>query len=276
MDLLHISVGAAVSSMKQHVTGILQDSNGRAKVSPSDKRKVSLLGGDSLYATAQWAMANIDSRPCRQLIADTIAKYSDGQLRKREVQWNCDLTIREYLEVQKPGGAAAFLSAATACAGLVNGVDSAIADELAAFGADIGLVVGLLKDTRGEGIRNALRAGNISAPVIFSLETDPRLRSILERRLERPGDFEEAYRRVQQAGTAPTIRLINRLGLRACVRLECLEEGPEKATLVTLARGIACLPSSDDCPTKEPLVPAKAEVIQGQARGFDMSEPQTR
>lgn len=34
------------------------------------------IGGDSLYATAQWAMAKLDSRACRKLIADTIASYS--------------------------------------------------------------------------------------------------------------------------------------------------------------------------------------------------------
>jgi len=33
-------------------------------------------GGDSLYATAQWAMAKLDSRACRKLIAATIASYS--------------------------------------------------------------------------------------------------------------------------------------------------------------------------------------------------------
>lgn len=40
-------------------------------------------GGDSLYATAQWAMAKLDSRACRKLIAATIASYSNSQMSTR-------------------------------------------------------------------------------------------------------------------------------------------------------------------------------------------------
>merc|ERR1719382_816954 len=124
--------------------------------SESDKRKVSLLGGDSLYATAQWALANVDSRACRKIIAKTISAFSDGQLRKKELYWCLDMSIRQYLDIEKTAGVATFFCASAVCPALVNGVDDDIAQQLAEFGSDMGLIVDLLKDTRLESIRMSL------------------------------------------------------------------------------------------------------------------------
>jgi len=208
----------------------------------SSSRKVSLLGGDSLYATAQWAMANLDSRACRKLIAETIAQYSDGQLRKRELLWFTGVTIRQYLDLEKYAGVATFFGASSACAALVNGVDEEISNQMAEFGYDLGLVVGLLKDTRSSSIESALRRGRISAPVIYALQQDKKLRELLERKLERPGDLEEAVTRVKTGGLASTMLLVNRLSARAAARLECLSDSEEKEALLTLTFGIGCLP----------------------------------
>lgn len=238
LDLLGISFGLSLR-------GVSAETESSSVPSNADRRKVSLLGGDSLYATAQWATANLDSRACRKLIAKTIATYSDGQLRKRELQWNLDLTIREYLDIEKTAGVAAFFGASSESAALINEVDDGVAKQLAEFGADIGLVVGLLKDIRTVGIQSALKLGKISAPIIFSLQKDARLRMLLERRLSGSGDFEEAAMRVKEGGVLPTMRLVNRIGLRAAARLECLEDSEEKEALMTLTNGIACLPLAE-------------------------------
>mmetsp|Transcript_59832 Transcript_59832/g.165496 ORF Transcript_59832/g.165496 Transcript_59832/m.165496 type:complete len:1013 (-) Transcript_59832:268-3306(-) len=233
------------------------------KASEQANWKVSLLGGDSLYATAQWAMANLDSRECRKLIAKTIAMYSDGQLRKRELLWNIDLTIRQYLDLEKNAGVAAFFGASSACAALVNSVDDEIAQQIAEFGSDLGLIVGLLRDTRTTSIRSALTLGRMSAPVIFALDRDARLRQILNDRVSSPNDLEEAVQRVKTGGVDSTLGLVNRLGSRAAARLECLEDGEEKEALKTVTLGIACLPFSDATPGKSkecPVVHAPSDV----------------
>lgn len=259
LDLLGISFDLSVKSMlgsspnrsspetgqTQHPTQSSASSQLLSSASGcQDDRKVSLLGGDSLYATAQWAMANLDSRACRKLIAKTIAEYSDGQLRKRELVWNTSVSIRQYLELEKVAGVAAFFGASSACAALVNDVDDEISHQLAEFGSDVGLIIGLLKDTRTVGIQSALKLGRISAPIIFALQQDPDLCEMFERKLSKDGDREEAARRIKAHGMAETMRLVKRLGFRAAARLECLEESSEKEALLTLTRGIACLPLS--------------------------------
>lgn len=233
MDLL----GMSIKGMSQV---------GSKSASDTDKRKVSLLGGDSLYATAQWALANVDSRACRKLIARTISAFSDGQLRKKELFWCLDLSIREYLDIEKTAGVATFFSASSACAALVNEVDDDIAQQLAEFGSDIGLVVGLLKDTRVESVQSSLRMGRMTAPTLLAMEQDPELRVLLERRLEKPGDLEEALERVLQCGVDETMRLVNRIGIRATARLECLEESEERNALSTLSRGVSCVPLAEE------------------------------
>eukprot|EP00929_Paragymnodinium_shiwhaense_P109581 TRINITY_DN7605_c0_g1_i1.p1 TRINITY_DN7605_c0_g1~~TRINITY_DN7605_c0_g1_i1.p1 ORF type:complete len:1039 (-),score=258.57 TRINITY_DN7605_c0_g1_i1:145-3261(-) len=240
---------------------------------PGSNWKVSLLGGDSLYATAQWAMANLDSRACRKLIAKTIAKYSDGQLRKRELLWNPDVTVRQYLDIEKTAGVAAFFGASSACAALVNDVDDEIADQLADFGSDIGLIVGLLKDVRTVGIRTALKLGRMTPPLIFAVEKDKRLLELFERKFSEPGDFEEAASRVNDSGILPTMKLVNRLGFRAAARLECLEESDAKQALLTLTLGIGCLPLSKDSeagsPTAVPDV-HDASLVDRFSERFDL------
>jgi len=238
---------------------------------PKDRRKVSLLGGDSLYATAQWAMAKLDSRACRKLIAATIASYSDGQLRKRELLWNLDLTVKQYLEIEKVAGVAAFFGASTACAAFVNRVNDGIAAQLADFGSDLGLVVSLLKDVRTVGMQTALKLGRISAPIIFAMQRDQRLRELLSTRLTNPQDFEEALRRVKEYGMMPTIHLVNKLGARAAARLECLEESEEKEALLTLVRGVACLHLMEDGNVSSDDAMVEAELTADpESRVFDM------
>lgn len=263
LDLLGISFNLSISGSTQastHTEGPLT----------KDRRKVSLLGGDSLYATAQWAMAQLNSRPCRKLIARTIAEYSDGQLRKRELLWNLDLTVKEYLEIEKLAGVAAFFGASTACAAFVNGVDDEIAQQMADFGSDIGLVVGLLKDAGTMAIRSALKIGRISAPIIFAVQRDPQLRKLLQGGLANPADFEEAVTRVKESGLRPTIRLVNKLGARATARLACLEPTEEKEALLTLVQGISCLPVADDdhdsCEANEDLHGEAGGCFTGDSR----------
>ncbi|CAE7333312.1 SPS2 [Symbiodinium pilosum] len=261
LDLLGISLDLSLSSYQ-----------GATSSQAADRRKVSLLGGDSLYATAQWAMAKLHSRPCRKLIAKTIASYSDGQLRKRELLWNLDLTVKQYLEIEQVAGVAAFFGASTACAAFVNNVSDDIAQQMAEFGSDIGLVVGLLKDVRTVGMRSALKLGRISAPIIFAMQKDPRLRELLSSRLSQgASDFEEALRRVKESGMMPTIRLVNKLGARAAARLECLEESEEKEALLTLVRGVACLPLMEQSGSEavDDLTGPEDES-DAQSRIFDM------
>eukprot|EP00930_Biecheleria_cincta_P099271 TRINITY_DN90908_c0_g1_i1.p1 TRINITY_DN90908_c0_g1~~TRINITY_DN90908_c0_g1_i1.p1 ORF type:complete len:979 (+),score=202.33 TRINITY_DN90908_c0_g1_i1:22-2937(+) len=270
LDMLGISLNMSIGGSSH---GSTRSEGPQTK----DRRKVSLLGGDSLYATAQWAMAQLNSRPCRKLIAKTIAEYSDGQLRKRELLWNLDLTVKQYLEIEKLAGVAAFFGASTACAAFVNDVDDGIAEQMSEFGSDIGLVVGLLKDAGIMAIRSALKIGRISAPVIFAVQRDPQLRELLQRGLTDPADFEEAVSRVQEYGMRPTMRLINKLGARATARLACLEPTEEKEALETLVQGISCLPVADDdqdsCEANEDLHGSASGCFTGdspQPRIFNM------
>ena len=52
-------------------------------------------------------------------------------------------------------------------------MDSDVAQQLADFGADLGLVVSLLKDVRTVGMQTALKLGRISAPIIFAVQQAP-------------------------------------------------------------------------------------------------------
>lgn len=246
LDVLGMSLSQSVKSLLQDQNAANASGGTGSATGSKDARKISLLGGDSLYATAQWATANLDSRECRKLIARTIAKYSDGQLWKRELLWKLDLSIREYLDIEVTGGIATFFATSCACAALVNGVDDDIATQISDFGSDVGLVVGLLKDTRSVSIRSVLSLGYMSAPVIFTLENDPKFRVLMERRFRLPGDIDEAVRRVKEGGVPDTMRLVNRLGYRAAARLECLEPTPEKQALLTFTRSMACLPLTEE------------------------------
>lgn len=231
LDLLSLSVGKMVTE------------NALKEMSDAEDRiKVSLLGGDSLYATAQWIMANLDSPACRKVIARTIASFSDAQLVRRECTWEYNLSLQKCLDVQRVSGEATFFSTATQCAAILNNVGDEVATELAQFGADFGLIFSLLKSIRHHGIREALRSGHMTAPVLFAVKRDPELTALLERRLNASEDLENSVKRVFEHGVRPTLDLIRYIGQRAVARLECLEDSQEKKVLASLTRGIACLP----------------------------------
>jgi len=240
-DLLRVAFGESLDMIFKGTT-----SKGSASAVRVDQRKVSLLGGCSLYATAQWAMANVDSRKCRKAIAATISKFSDGQLCKRENLWNCQLGISEYLELEKLAGVAAFFQTSAECAAYMNRADDGIAQELGAYGADVGLIIGLFRNIRPDDIEWAVKTGKITAPIIFALQECDELRPLLERRLAEPGDLKRSRDLIQTHGVEPTMCLIRRIGARAVARLEVLEDTPEKKTLITLTQGIACI-SEEAC-----------------------------
>eukprot|EP00913_Durusdinium_trenchii_P003111 g2875.t1 len=155
--------------------------------------------------------------------------------------WNLDLTVKQYLEIEKVAGVAAFFGASTACAAFVNKVSDDIATQLAEFGSDLGLVVSLLKDVRRWAGVHLL-------------------------------DFEEALRRVKEHGMMPTIHLVNKLGARATARLECLEESKEKEALLTLVRGVACLHLMEDgeVSNEDSVVADMVVNPDPESRVFDM------
>ena len=217
-------------------SGAAKASSDETDASEKDKKpnlKLSLLGGDCLFAQGQWSLANLDSAESRKVITHGLAQLSDCESRKRDA---AGLSINEYLELERTGFPG-VLSSAVECAALVNHVDPKVVYELTQFGRDLGLIISAWQDVQ-----------KLESHIPTTLPTIPSLFS-----KARGGQTDQDVIRL---GVPATKKLVIGLAKRAAARLQCLKDSPSRKMLEGLAGAVskAC---SELC-TK--LVPGEEDV----------------
>jgi len=165
---------------------------GRASVNARWDNIVAILTGDFLFARASEISSDLGTEVTR-LLATTIARVCEGQIREVEGAGRVDPDERFYLDVIYRKTAALI---ATSCrlGGMLSGADEEIVDRLERFGRTLGMafqisddIMDLVADraTLGKEPGADLNEGVYTLPVIYALRDSARrdeLRSLLETR----------------------------------------------------------------------------------------------
>ena len=179
-----------------------------ASVNATWGNATAILAGDFLLARASQIAASLGTEVA-DLLAATIGKLCEGQIREYQDAYNCDRTVRDY-ELSITGKTASLLAASCRVGAIVAGVGPALTGTLSDFGHSYGMAFQIVddildvistEDALGKPAGHDMREGNYTLPVLLAVQSPDgeRLRSILG-----PGltpDEGELARRIIRSGT---------------------------------------------------------------------------
>ncbi|XP_010428979.1 PREDICTED: solanesyl diphosphate synthase 1-like [Camelina sativa] len=213
--------------------------------------RVAVLAGDFMFAQASWYLANLENLEVIKLISQVIKDFASGEIKQASSLFDCDTKLDDYL-LKSFYKTASLVAASTKGAAIFSSVENNVTEQMYEFGKNLGLSFQVVDDILdftqsteqlGKPSGSDLAKGNLTAPVIFALEKEPRLREIIESEFCEVGSLEEAIGLVSEGG-----------GIRRAQEL-----AREKAD--DAIKNLQCLPPSDFRSALEQMVMYNLERI---------------
>lgn len=170
--------------------------------------RVAILAGDFMFAQSSWYLANLENIEVIKLISQVIKDFASGEIKQASSLFDCDVTLEEYL-MKSFFKTASLIAASTRGAAIFSGVDPSVCQQMYEFGKNLGLSFQVVDDILdftqteeqlGKPAGMDLTKGNLTAPVIYALEREPRLREIIDNEFNEDGSFEEAVKLIIKCG----------------------------------------------------------------------------
>ncbi|KAA8524061.1 hypothetical protein F0562_010508 [Nyssa sinensis] len=170
--------------------------------------RVAVLAGDFMFAQSSWYLANLENLEVIKLISQVIKDFASGEIKQASGLFDCDVELEEYL-IKSYYKTASLIAASTKGAAIFSGVDSSVTEQMYQYGKNLGLSFQVVDDILdftqsaeqlGKPAGSDLAKGNLTAPVIFALEKEPKLRDIIESEFCETGSLEEAIELVKSCG----------------------------------------------------------------------------
>lgn len=202
--------------------------------------RVAVLAGDFLFAQSSWYLASLENIEVIKLISQVIKDLASGEIKQASGLFDCDTTLQDYLE-KSYYKTASLVAASMQSAAIFSGVAREVCDKMFSYGKNLGLAFQIVDDildfTRsteqlGKPAGSDLCKGNLTAPVLFSLENESELRLLIDSEFTEEGSLEAAIRLVQKGGGIDKARtLAKEKGEEAKNNLECLPLGAMRSSL---------------------------------------------
>ncbi|XP_038686531.1 solanesyl diphosphate synthase 1, chloroplastic-like isoform X1 [Tripterygium wilfordii] len=190
---------------------VLDDSDirrGKETVHQLYGMRVAVLAGDFMFAQSSWYLANLENLEVIKLISQVIKDFASGEIKQASGLFDCDVDLEEYL-TKSYYKTASLVAASTKGAAIFSGVDSSITEQMYEYGKNLGLSFQIVDDILdftqsaeqlGKPAGSDLAKGNLTAPVIFALQKEPKLREIIESEFCEIGSIDEAIELVKKNG----------------------------------------------------------------------------
>jgi all-trans-nonaprenyl-diphosphate synthase len=162
-----------------------------------------------------------------------IKDFASGEIKQASSLFDCDVQLDEYL-IKSYYKTASLIAASTKGAAIFSGADSSITEKMYEYGRNLGLSFQVVDDILdftqsaeqlGKPAGTDLAKGNLTAPVIFALEKEPKLRDIIESEFSEIGSLDEAIELVKSCGGIERAReLAKEKADLAIQSLQCLPQ----------------------------------------------------
>jgi all-trans-nonaprenyl-diphosphate synthase len=175
-------------------------------VHSSFTNRVAVLAGDFLFAQSSWYLANLDNLTVVKLLSQVIMDLAEGEILQGLNRFDADLTLETYLEKTYYKTASLIANSAKA-AGVLSDASDEVQEQLYQYGRGLGLAFQIVDDildftaseeALGKPAGSDLKQGNITAPMLYAMEEQPNLATLIEREFNQEGDWEKAFAAVHQ------------------------------------------------------------------------------
>ena len=206
--------------------------------------RIAVLAGDFLFAQSSWYLANLDNLQVVKLLSEVIRDFAEGEILQSINRFDVDISLESYLEKSYYKTASLIANSAKA-AGVLSDVSDEIAEQLYGYGRDLGLAFQIVDDildftspteVLGKPAGSDLIIGNITAPVLFAMEENPDLITLIDREFKKEGDIEQALQMVRETQGIDRARDLAAYHAKLAVKqLECLKPSGASRSLFELA-----------------------------------------
>jgi all-trans-nonaprenyl-diphosphate synthase len=162
--------------------------------------RVAVLAGDFLFAQSSWYLANLDNLMVVKLLSQVIMDLAEGEIQQSLSSFDTEMSIEAYLEKSYFKTASLLANSAKATA-ILSDLPEAICDQMYLYGRHLGLAFQIVDDildftssteVLGKPAGSDLSGGNLTAPVLYAMEEQPRLAELIVGEFEQEGDLEKA------------------------------------------------------------------------------------
>jgi all-trans-nonaprenyl-diphosphate synthase len=158
-----------------------------------------------LFAQSSWYLANLNNLEVVKIISKIITDFAEGEVQQALTNFDTSTSISNYLNKSFQKTASLIASSCKASAILSN-ANAYTQNQLYRYGKHIGLAFQIIDDIlditgtheiMGKLPGSDLKNGNLTSPLLFSLEECPQLYRLIEREFEQEGDIENAIRLIK-------------------------------------------------------------------------------
>lgn len=222
---------------------VLDDSDrrrGKETVHQLYGTRVAVLAGDFMFAQSSWYLANLENIEVIKLISQVIKDFASGEIKQASNLFDCDVELEEYL-LKSYYKTASLIAASTKGAAIFSDVDRDFSEQMFQYGKNLGLSFQVVDDILdftqsaeqlGKPAGSDLANGNLTAPVLFALKKEPKLRNIIESEFHDSGSLDEAINLVKTCGGIQQAQdLAKEKADLAMQNLKCLPPSPFRVAL---------------------------------------------
>lgn len=206
--------------------------------------RIAVLAGDFLFAQSSWYLANLDNLEVVKLLSQVIMDLAEGEIQQGLNRFVANLSIEEYLE-KSYYKTASLIANSSKAAAVLSETSITLAEDMFNYGRHLGLAFQIIDDildftgsteALGKPAGSDLKSGNLTAPVLYTLETKPYLEVLIEREFAQPGDLEQAVALVRDGdGIERSRELATQHTHMAVKHLENLPASASRQALLKLA-----------------------------------------
>nr|QCI06585.1 Prenyl transferase [Erythroglossum lusitanicum] len=162
--------------------------------------KIAVLAGDFLFAQSSWYLANLKNLEVVQIISKVISDFAEGEIRQGLTNFDTKISIEDYVEKSFYKTASLIASSCKAATILSNSNED-IQNDFYLYGKHIGLAFQIIDDilditssseSLGKPAGSDLKNGNLTAPLIFALEENTELYSLINTEFQNDKDINKA------------------------------------------------------------------------------------
>ncbi|CAL9193484.1 unnamed protein product [Musa hybrid cultivar] len=222
---------------------VLDDSGmrrGKETIHQTYGTRVAVLAGDFMFAQSSWYLANLENIEVIKLISQVIKDFASGEIKQASSLFDCDLTLEDYL-LKSYYKTASLIASSAKSAAIFSSVNTSICEQMFEYGKNLGLSFQVVDDILdftqsteqlGKPAGSDLSKGNLTAPVIFALEKEPKLREIIDSEFSEAGSLDTAIELILECGGLSRAQeLAKQKADLAIQKLQCLPESEYRNSL---------------------------------------------
>nr|YP_010618903.1 Prenyl transferase [Deltalsia parasitica]WAX02916.1 Prenyl transferase [Deltalsia parasitica] len=162
--------------------------------------KIAVLAGDFLFAQSSWYLANLNNLDVVKTISKIITDFAEGEVQQSIISFDYHISVDQYIE-KSFYKTASLLACSCKATTILNRSNKQIQNNFYLYGKHLGLafqiiddildITGLSKDL-GKPSGSDLVNGNLTAPLIFTLNKKSELKKMIDKEFQFKETINEA------------------------------------------------------------------------------------